>query len=155
MEGIPFTMLTHKIVHYKTDAMQNKIESFIKEFLTGNKNFPANSSTTWQPPTDIYETADEIVVKMSIPGSRPDNIQIVIANESLTVSGYISDTSPHERTCFYQVEIRYGHFERSMPIPKPVSTENVQATYKDGFLLVVLRKVKQQAVKVFSVKITL
>lgn len=148
-------MLTDNTVIYKADAMQNKIESFIKEFFTFSKNYPAIPSTTWQPPTDIYETADEIVVKMSIPGTKPNDIQVVIANEILTVSGYISDTSPHERTCFYQVEIRYGHFERSFPIPKPVSTENVQATYKDGFLLIVLQKVKQQAVERFSIKITL
>ena len=148
-------MLTDNTVIYKADAMQNKIESFIKEFLTGNKNFPANASTTWQPPTDVYETADEIVVKISIPGTKPNDIQVVIANEILTVSGYVSDMSPHERTCFYQVEIRYGRFESSFPIPKPVNTENVQATYKDGFLMIVLQKVKQQEVKGFSIKITL
>ncbi|MBF8277086.1 MAG: hsp 1 [Candidatus Brocadiaceae bacterium] len=148
-------MLTNNIVIYKADARQNKIESFLREFLNCNKNFPTNSSTTWQPPTDIYETEDEIVVKMSIPGTRPDDIHVVLNNEILTVSGYISDTSPHERTCFYQVEIRYGHFERSFPIPKPVNTENIQATYKEGFLMIVFQKVKQQEVKRFSIKITL
>ena len=148
-------MLTSNTAIYKTDARQNKIESFLKEFLNGNKNFTTNSSTTWQPPTDIYETEDEIIVKMSIPGTRPDDIHVVIANEILTVSGYISDTSPHERTCFYQVEIRYGHFERSFPIPKPVNMENIQATYKEGFLMVVLQKAKQQEVKRFSIKIIL
>ncbi len=148
-------MLTSNTAIYKTDARQNKIESFLKEFLNGNKNFPTNSSTTWQPPTDIYETEDEIIVKMSIPGTRPDDIHVVLTNKILTVSGYISDTSPHERTCFYQVEIRYGHFERSFLIPKPVNTENIQAAYKEGFLLVVLQKAKQQEVKRFSIKITL
>ncbi len=148
-------MLTNNIVIYKADARQNKIESFLKEFLTCNKNFPTNPSTTWQPPTDIYETEDEIIVKMSIPGTKPEDIQVVLTNEILTVSGYISDTSPHERTCFYQVEIRYGHFERSFPIPKPVNMENIQATYKEGFLMVVLQKAKQQEVKRFSIKITL
>ncbi|HJW86002.1 MAG TPA: Hsp20/alpha crystallin family protein [Candidatus Brocadiaceae bacterium] len=148
-------MLTSNTIIYKTDARQNKIESFLKEFLNCNKNFPTNPSTTWQPPTDIYETEDEIVVKMSIPGTRPDDIHVVLTNEILTVSGYISDTSPHERTCFYQVEIRYGHFERSFPIPKPVNTENIQATYKEGFLMVVLQKAKQQEVKRFSIKIIL
>ena len=148
-------MITGNTVIYKADAQQNKIESFLKEFLNGNKNFPSNASTTWQPPTDIYETENEIVVKMSIPGTKPEDIQVVLTNEILTVSGYISDMSPHERTCFYQVEIRYGHFERSFPIPKPVDTENIQATYKEGFLMIVLQKAKQLEVKRFSIKIIL
>ncbi len=148
-------MLTNTTVIYKTDAQQNKIESFLKEFLGFSKNFPTNSSSTWQPPTDIYETESEIVVKMSIPGARPEDIHVVLTNEILTVAGYISDTSSHERTCFYQVEIRYGHFERSFPVPKPVNTENIQATYKEGFLMIILQKVKQLEVKRFSIKITL
>lgn len=148
-------MLTSNTVVYKADARQNKIESFLKEFLNCNKNFPGDASTTWQPPTDIYETENEIVVKMSVPGTKPEDIQVVLTNKILTVSGYISDTSSHERTCFYQVEIRYGHFERSFHIPKPVDTENIQATYKEGFLMIVLQKAKQQEAKRFSIKIIL
>lgn len=140
-------------INYKTDARQNKIESLFKELFTFNKNISTNSSNPWQPPTDVYETPDEIVVKMSISGTKSEDIQVAFSDEILTISGYRNDTSPHEKTCFYQVEIRYGYFERSVFIPKPIDKDTIQASYKDGFLVVVLPKAEQQPTKTFSIKI--
>src|SRR5574337_154568 len=140
-------------INYKTDARQNKIESLFKEFFAFNKNIPTNSSNPWQPPTDVYETPDEIVVKMSISGTKSEDIQVAFSDEILTISGYRNDTSPHEKTCFYQVEIRYGYFERSVFIPKPIDTNNILATYKDGFLQVILPKAKEQLSKTLLIKI--
>src|SRR3990167_3681479 len=105
-------------IPYKTDAKQHKTENFFNEFFVLNKNIPTNSSNPWQPPTDVYETPDEIVVKMSKSGTRSEDIQVAFSDEIITISGYRNDTSPHEKTCFYQVEIRYGYFERSIFIPK-------------------------------------
>lgn len=147
--------MNYNIINYKTDTKQNKLEKLLKEFCVFNKNISANSSTPWQPPTDVYETPDEIVVKMSISGTKSENIQVSFSEEILTISGFRTDTSPHEKTCFYLVEIRYGYFERSFYIPKPVDTVNIKATYNDGFLQVVLPKVKQQTSKTFSIKINI
>lgn len=147
--------INHNNIHYKTDAKQHKIESLFKELLFLNKNIPTDSSNPWQPPTDVYETPDEIVVKMSISGTRSEEIQVSFADETLTISGFRNDASPHEKTCFYQVEIRYGYFERCIVVPKPVDKDNIQATYKDGFLVVVLPKVLQQPAKTFSIKINI
>ena len=143
----------YNIINYKTDARQNKIESLFKEFFAFNKNIPTNSSNPWQPPTDVYETPDEIVVKMSISGTKSEDIQVAFSGEILTISGCRNDTSPHEKTCFYQVEIRYGYFERSFFIPKPINKDTIQASYRDGFLVVVLPKAEQQPTKTFSIKI--
>ena len=140
-------------INYKTDAQQSKLEKLFAEFFTFNKNIPTNSSTPWRPPTDVYETPDEVVVKMSIPGTKSEDIRVSFSEEILTVSGFTTDTSSHEKICFYQVEIRYGYFERSIFIPKPIDTNNIQATYKDGFLQVILPKAKQQSSKKFSIKI--
>ncbi len=146
-------MFTNYIINYKTDSKQDKLEKFFKDFFVFNKNIPINSSTPWQPPTDVYETPDEIVVKMAVSGTKAEDIQIAFSDNILTMSGFRADSSPHEKTCFYQVEIRYGYFERNVLIPKPIDTDNIQATYKDGFLQVILPKTKQQVAKTFSIKI--
>lgn len=143
------------VVRYKTDTRHNKMENFFKEFFVFNKNIPANSSNPWQPPTDVYETPDEIVVKMSVPGTKSGDIQVAFSDEILTISGYRTDTSPYEKTCFYQVEIRYGYFERSLFVPKSIDKDNIQAVYKDGFLMVILPKAEQQPAKTFSIKINI
>ena len=138
---------------YKTDTKQIKLENIVKEFFDFNKNMPPNSPNPWQPPTDVYETPDEIVVKMAISGTKSDEIRVAFSAGILTISGYRSDTAPHEKICFYQVEIPYGYFERNIIIPKPVDTDNIQATYKDGFLQVILPNAKQETLKTFSIKI--
>ncbi|MEP9410465.1 MAG: Hsp20/alpha crystallin family protein [Candidatus Brocadia sp.] len=140
-------------INYKADAKESKLEKLFAEFFAFNKNIPVNSSTPWQPPTDVYETPDEIVVKMSLPGTKSEEIRVSFSDEVLTISGFAADTSVHEKICFYQVEIRYGYFERNIFIPKPVDTGSIQATYKDGFLQVVLPKTKQQSSKKLSIKI--
>ncbi|OQZ02112.1 Spore protein SP21 [Candidatus Brocadiaceae bacterium B188] len=138
---------------YKTLSYESKREKIISEFFAFNKNIPMQSPTPWQPPTDVYETPDNIVVKMSIPGMKSEDIRVSLLEEVLTVNGFINDTSPHERICFYQVEIRHGYFERSISLPKPIDTENMQAIYKNGFLQVVLPKTKQPLTQKISVKI--
>lgn len=138
---------------YQADAQQGKLEKLFAEFFAFDKNMPTGSSTPWRPPTDVYETPHEVVVKMSIPGTKSEDIRVSFSEEILTVCGVTADTSSHEKICFYQVEIRYGYFERSIIIPKPVDTENMQATYKDGFLQVVLPKAKQPSSQKISIKI--
>ncbi len=145
--------INYNIFHYKTDAKQHKLESIFKDFLVFDKNIPSNSSNPWQPPIDVYETPNEVVVKMSIPGTKSEDINVAFSDDILTISGFRTDTSDHEKTCFYQVEIRYGYFERSIFIPTPIDTDKIHADYKDGFLQVILPKAKQQPSGTFSVKI--
>ncbi|MBU6392442.1 MAG: Hsp20/alpha crystallin family protein [Planctomycetota bacterium] len=146
-------LINENIINYKADAMQNKLEKLFSEFFAFNKNISINSSTPWQPPTDVYETPNEVVVKMSISGTKSEDINIAFLDGILTISGCRTDTSLHEKTCFYQVEIRYGQFERNLAIPIPIDTDNIRATYKDGFLQVVLPKAKQQVSQKFLIKI--
>jgi len=140
--------------HYKTDTKQNKIDQILNEFFSfTTKEHSFDSSSPWKPPTDIYETTSEIIVKMAIPGTKPQNVHVSFSNDILTVSGYRNDDSPHEKICFYQVEIRYGYFERNFYMPKPVDTNNTKASYTDGFLQIVLPKVQQKSSKSVTIKI--
>lgn len=109
----------------------------------------------WIPPTDVYETPDEIVVKMAISGIKPDDIFVEISGGTLTISGKRFDNANHEKVRFYQVEIRYGYFERKIALPKAIDENNINATYKDGFLLVTIPKAKPPATKTLPVKISL
>ncbi|MCF6159211.1 MAG: Hsp20/alpha crystallin family protein [wastewater metagenome] len=145
--------LNHINIEYKTESQHENLENLFKDLVFFSKHLQVSSATPWQPPTDVYETPDEMVVKMSIPGAKPEDIQITFSKQTLTIHGYREDTSPHEKTCFYQVELRYGYFERNIFIPMPVDVDNTQALYKDGFLQVTLPKVKQQSSGTFFIKI--
>jgi HSP20 family protein len=118
------------------------------------KSHDFTSSTPWQPPTDVYETGKEIIVKIAASGLKPEDISVLFSNHILTVSGKRGDDSAHQKVCFYQVEIRYGYFERKIKIPKHVDANNIQATYENGFIVINIPKAEKAFDSTISIKIT-
>ncbi|HHT9126137.1 MAG TPA: Hsp20/alpha crystallin family protein [Candidatus Brocadiia bacterium] len=141
---------------YKTHAKGDKVEGvFVEGTFLLKKPTVSFSHELWIPPTDVYETPEEFVVKMAISGIKPNDISVEFSAGILTISGKRFDNSNHKKTHFYQVEIRYGYFERKIVLPKTIDENNISATYKDGFLLVTIPKSQAPTKKSLSVKITL
>jgi HSP20 family protein len=106
----------------------------------------------WEPPVDVYETAEALHVQVELAGVHPDHLQVELTADgrALVIRGERRDDgcegagpSPERRTTFHQMEIYFGPFERVIPLPaRPeVDRERVQASYREGFLLVSLPKV--------------
>lgn len=100
----------------------------------------------WTPRVDVYETADNVVVKVCAAGLVPDQMELTISSDNrfLTLRGMRmeQDDDKSERIRYYQLEVYYGRFERVVALPAQVSVdrERLAATYRDGFLKVVLPK---------------
>jgi HSP20 family protein len=101
-------------------------------------------STIWSPPTDVYETEENYVIKVEIAGMRDEDFDVAFENNILMISGYRSDLN--ERRAYRQMEIRFGRFELAVEVPVTVDIEKATAEYKDGFLTIMLPKadVKQK-----------
>ena len=138
----------------KLMAKHSNIEKLFEEFFFMTKSHDFTSSTPWQPPTDVYETGKEIIVKIAASGLKPEEISVLFSNHILTVSGKRGDNSAHQEVCFYQVEIRYGYFERKIKIPKHVDANNIQATYENGFIVINIPKAEKAFDSTISIKIT-
>ena len=138
----------------KLMAKHSNIEKLFEEFFFMTKSHDFTSSTPWQPPTDVYETEKEIIVKIAASGLKPEDIAVLFSNQILTVSGKRGDDSAHQKVCFYQVEIRYGYFERKIKIPKHVDANNIQATYENGFIVINIPKAEKAFDSTISIKIT-
>src|ERR1041384_6747886 len=82
----------------------------------------AASHSAWTPNTDVYETADHLVVKMEIAGIDKDDLEITLNDRLLLVRGYRKDPcrQRQHRCSFRQMEIDYGYFERRIVIPRSV-----------------------------------
>lgn len=118
-----------------------------KEFLIFNKPIVSTSSDLWQPPTDVYETGENIIVKLDISGVKANDINITFNDNILTICGTRGSNSIHSKTCFYQVEIRYGLFERKIEVPKPIIENDIRAKFSDGFLIITLPKTNKSITK--------
>jgi HSP20 family protein len=105
----------------------------------------------WEPPVDVYETADAIHVKAELAGVHPAQLQVELSvdGRALVIRGERQDGTldPGRRTTFHQIEIYFGRFERVIPLPAEpeLDRDNVQASYRDGFLMVSLPKLRVPA----------
>jgi len=103
-------------------------------------------STTWNPPTDVYETQEACVVKMEIAGMRDEDFEVAFEQNVLVIRGQRPDFN--ERRAYHQMEIRFGRFDVAVEVPVLVDLERARAEYKDGFLVVLLPKVSSKKDKV-------
>ena len=103
-------------------------------------------SSGWSPPTDVYETEENFVVRVEVAGMKDADFEVAVENRVLMISGNRSEVN--ERRAYHQMEIRFGKFEIAVEIPVPVEIEKSIAEYKDGFLMVQLPKARPQNIEV-------
>jgi HSP20 family protein len=100
----------------------------------------------WSPPTDVYETENDYIVRAEIAGMQEEDFEITVENNFLMIKGSRPDIP--ERRAYQQMEIRFGKFETVVGIPGPIDLDASHADYKVGFLTVILPKAKPDKVQV-------
>lgn len=106
-----------------------------------------SQSQIWSPPTDVYETDSAVVVKIEIAGLSPEDFTISLDPRVLTVRGVRRD--PASKLAYQQLEINYGQFQTEVRLPWPINeTAEVEASYEQGFLTIVLPKAQARRVPI-------
>ena len=110
----------------------------------------------WEPAVlgfalDVYETDDALVVKGALPGVRPEEVDISVTGDVLTIKGETKSEEETKDGNYHRRELRYGSFARSVPLPTRVNHEKAEATFENGILTVTLPKAEE--VKPKSIKI--
>jgi HSP20 family protein len=109
----------------------------------------------WHPPTDVYETEQEVVVKLCLPGIRASQVAVEFSGEAVTICGVRRTPDLRSVRAYHQMEIRNGYFERRVVVHRPFDAQAARWRYEDGFLYVMLPKTGQPIVRVMSVRISL
>jgi len=117
------------------------LEDFEREFF-GTWGWPTTLGT-WVPPIDICENDKEVIVRAEVPGLRPEDLELSVSGNQLTISGEKRESSERRSGGVYQAECRYGRFCRFIELPSPVDSERVQAELSNGVLTVRLPKLKE------------
>jgi HSP20 family protein len=97
-------------------------------------------SYTWSPPTDVYETDTSFVVRVEVAGMSESDFTINVEDNFIIINGVRSE-SP-ERRAYRQMEIRFGEFSTAAELPLGVDVSKADVDYKDGFLNVILPKLR-------------
>jgi HSP20 family protein len=109
--------------------------------------------TTWAPAVDIYEGENELVVKADLPDVKPEDLDIRVENNILTIRGERKFEKKADDKNYLRVERAYGSFARSFSLANTVSTEAIKADYKDGVLTLSIPKREEAKPKQIKVNV--
>jgi HSP20 family molecular chaperone IbpA len=128
------------------DPMHVEMLGLLREPLPGQRWVSIRQHKIWRPPTDVYETDSYAVVKVEIAGMDERDFDISFSSRRLAITGVRHD--PAAKLAYQQMEILYGQFETEVYLPWAIDEEQIEATYRNGFLSVLLPKSKPRQVPV-------
>jgi len=130
------------------DSQLNRLFSDFFGRVTQEQNL-----TTWAPAVDIYEGENELVVKADLPDVKPEELDIRVENNILTIRGERKFEKKIDEKNYLRVERAYGSFARSFSLANTVNTEAIKADYKDGVLTLNIPKREEAKPKQIRVNV--
>lgn len=105
------------------------------------------------PFIELSETEDNLALRAEIPGIGPEDLDITINENVLTIHGEIKQELSSQGETFYRSERRYGSFSRRVLLPCRIMVEDVEATYKMGILQIIMPKCKEDKNREIKIQI--
>lgn len=101
---------------------------------------------------DMFETKDEVVVKAALPGIKPEEVEVTITGNTLTISGESNEKDEVEEEDFLRKERRYGSFTRTVTLPERLKTDKADASFENGVLTLKVPKSEEVKSKMIKIK---
>jgi HSP20 family protein len=132
-------------------TLQDQINRLLSEAF--DRTSDEANLTTWAPAVDIYETEHELVVKADIPEIKPEELDIRVENNILTIRGERKFEKEVSENNYLRVERSYGSFSRSFSLANTVNAEAIKADYKNGVLTLSIPKREEAKPKQIKVNV--
>ena len=133
-------------------SVRDELNSLFESPFWANSTPQAQLFNGWTPCLDLYQTTDDIVAVVELPGMRKEDIEISLHDGVLTIGGERKDETP-EGDKAARTERFVGKFRRSISLPTRVDSGNVGASYKDGLLTITLPKAEEVKPKQIQVNV--
>jgi len=101
---------------------------------------------------DMYQTKDNVIIKSTIAGVRPEDIDITVANDMVTIKGNRKKEENINADDYFYQECYWGNFSRSVIIPVDIESEDIEADLKDGILTIIVPKAAKAKTRKVKVK---
>ncbi|MFC1523169.1 Hsp20/alpha crystallin family protein [Thermodesulfobacteriota bacterium] len=132
------------------EKMRREMERFARGF---SREAGPQSRATVYPATNITEDDETIIVRSEVPGVSPEELNISVEGETLTIQGERRSCIIDKQHSYHRREIDCGTFSRAIPLPSRINIDTVQAIIKDGIITVVLPKADEVKPKQISVSV--
>lgn len=131
-------------------TLRDVIEPFFDERLW--RPLPmGNGERRHVPALDLFTTPQAVIAKVALPGVKPEDVDITIADEIVTITGSYLEEMQAQDAGYLHKELGRGTFTRTFSLPAAVRTDAATATFKDGLLVLTLPKTEE--VKARHVKV--
>jgi len=122
------------------DEIQREMNRYLQYICEKKPHTVVFSRRGWEPTVDVYETDDSVVVMVDLAGVSQEHMDLVVTRNSLTLRGERRDSAQRTGRKYIRLEIPFGPFERTIPLPTAVDPDDTTASYQAGFLEVVMAK---------------
>jgi len=148
------------------DSLRREVDRLFETFDRGLWLWPFGRSVldmapAWNgepapaaPSVDVVEKDRAYEISAELPGMDEKNVEVTLANGTLTIKGEKREAQEESRKGYYVAERRYGAFERRFRVPDGVDADKIEAAFDNGVLTVTLPKTaaSRQAEKKIAVK---
>lgn len=131
-------------------TLRDELDSFFELPFWSNTGRAGQLFTGWSPALDLYQSNDNVIAVVELPGMRKEDIDISLHDNTLTISGERKRESKGAENA-ERTERYVGTFRRSIALPTRVAANKVSATYEDGILKVTLPKAEEAKPKQIQV----
>jgi HSP20 family protein len=143
-------MLTRWDPFQELITLRNAVDRMFDTSLIPSSGSP--QSITWGLALDVVEKEDEFLVKASVPGINPDDLDITFTDNVLTIKGETKSEDEKDEGAYHLRERRYGSFSRSISLGSHITADKIQANYENGVLTLHLPKAEEVKPKRISIK---
>jgi HSP20 family protein len=135
-------------------ALQERINRIFNESFGRSRDLDDEVSLyDWNPPVDIYETTDGVILKIELPGIKKEDVSVEIKDNVLTLKGErLIDPNINDEN-YYRKERSFGKFHRSFSLQDPLKSDLIKASFKDGVLTVEIPRPEEEKPKRITVDI--
>lgn len=121
---------------------QHELDAMFLSMLGSSAATERNRRPMWRPPVEVYETEGSLEVVAEIAGMNPEDIDIVLEGDVLTIQGERIDTCASSQRSYHIARIGYGPFGVEIRLPFQVEQEGAEASYENGFLRISLKRIQ-------------
>lgn len=132
-------------------SMRESMDRLFEDFFTRRPR--TSGPLVWQPAVEVFETDNEVVVKAELPGMDPKNVSVTVTGDGLTIKGEAKVEQEDKGRNYYRRELRYGSFQRTIPLPTEVKSEETKAAFRNGILEVKVPKAERVKPKTVRVEV--
>jgi HSP20 family protein len=134
-------------------SMHDKINRLFEDAYHKDVGKYQDSLASWYPATDIFETKDDYVFKLELPGLSKEDINIEFSDNTLSIKGERKEEKEVKKENYHRIESYTGTFSRSFNLPKNVDANKINATMKDGILELRIAKAEEKKTKAIPITV--